>query len=141
MAVEHPHDTFYHGNIASGAGPLEQFKHRRVVAEPGVQVAAGHAAGHFMVGGVDIVGAGLEGLHLEAATGQRSHDAGGDGGLAHPAAHSRYYDGCGHFVSPVPVSRWLSGAHYTCRPSKTQGTVPGRELISLTSPDRGPTFR
>ena len=96
MAVENPHDTLNHRDIPPGSSPLKQLKDRCVIAEPGVQVAAGHAASQLMVRGVYVIWACLEWLDLEAAAGQSAHDAGGDRGLAHAAPYSRYYNRCRH---------------------------------------------
>ena len=101
MAVEHAHDPLHHGDLAAGGRLGVQLQHRAMRKQPGIQVPRGNAAGDLMVGGVDVVRPGLEGLDGVAAAGQRAHDAGGDGGLAHPAANPGYYDCWSH----APYSR------------------------------------
>ena len=65
--------------------------------EPGIQVPAGHATRYLMVGRVNVVRAGLEGLHFVTASSERSHDSGGDGGLTYAASDSGDYDRWGQF--------------------------------------------
>ena len=98
MAVENTHHTLYHRHLFLARGPLIKLQHRGVGQQPGIKVSARHAASQGVVAGVDVVGAGLERLHRQAPPDQRAHDAGGDGGLTHPAAHSGYYYRRRHYL-------------------------------------------
>ena len=99
VAVEHAHDALDHGDVGGAGGPVEQLGDHGMGQQPGVQVAGGHAARDGVVRGVDVVGAGLEGLDPPAAAGQRAHDAAGDGGLAHAGANAGDDNGGGHITT------------------------------------------
>ena len=108
VAVEDAHHALHHRHLSFAGGPLKKLQHRGVGQQPGIQVPARNAAGQGMVTGVDIVGAGLEGLHRQAPAGQRAHDAGGDGGLAHPATHAGNHHGSRHYLRS-PLLRAVRG--------------------------------
>ena len=69
VAVVEAHYAFDDGEVGAGGGAVEQFDGHRVGQQPGVQVAGGYAAGEAVVGGVDVIGAGFEGLDAAAAAG------------------------------------------------------------------------
>ena len=74
--------------------------------QPGVEVAAGPAGGQGVVGGVDVIGAHLEGLHGQAAAAQGGDQAHGDRGLADPAVRARDHQALAH----VPLRSTIRGS-------------------------------
>ena len=106
VAVEDAHDTLDHGDVRRAGRPVEQLGDHRMGQHPGVQVPRRHATGDGVIRGVDVVGAGLEGLDPQTTAGQGAHDAAGDGGLADAGANAGDYDGRGHLNS---IGSTLSG--------------------------------
>ena len=106
MAVEQSHHALDYGNIPRRRRFAVQLQGGGVGQQPGIKVAGWDAAGQLVVGGVDVVGAGLEGLHGVAAAGERAHNAGGDGGFAHAATNpGDYYCRVHWWLLPVSVAR------------------------------------
>ena len=127
MAVEQAHDSLDDGNLPSRRRLAVKLQHRGMRQQPGVEVAGGDTASNLVIGRVNVVRPGLEGLHSIASPGQRAHDACGDGGLAYPAAYTGYHYGWSHVFSPLIPLYWILApalpnaeiAHHltlTCRP-------------------------
>ena len=92
-AVEEAHHPFHHGHISSGEGRGKAAAHTFHPHHEGVEVTRRAAADSGMVRRVDEVRADLEGLHLQSARAQRSHEAQGNCGLTHTAVGARDEDG------------------------------------------------
>ena len=101
VAVVEAHHALDDGDFFRSDSAAEQFGHGGRRQQPGIQVAGGDAAGELMIGGVNVVGAGLKGLHGIAAAGQGGHNPGGDSGFAHAAAYPGDDNCGGHWRPPV----------------------------------------
>ena len=89
--VEQAHDAFDHGQVGVRGGPGEELPHVVAGSHPGVEVVAGPARSPRQVGGIEEIGADLEGLHAQALAAERADQADRQRSLADAAAGSGDY--------------------------------------------------
>ena len=81
-AVVESHDALDYRDVRLFGGGEEDFFHRSLVGEPGVEVVGASARGEAEVSRVYVVRADFVWMHAQAARGERRDDAAGDRGLA-----------------------------------------------------------
>ena len=113
-AVEQAHDAFDHGQIGLRSGLGEELPHVVGRGHPGVKVVAGSAGGPRQVGGIEEIGADLEGLHPQPLLPQGANDSQRQRGLADATAGGGDDDsgasGLAHAAALHKCHRWIDSS-------------------------------
>ena len=84
-AIVQPHNPFHHSQVFVCHGPVKQLVDHGLLQEPGIQISGRQAARCAMIGGINVIGAHLEGLDFIAPLAQDRHNPCRYCGLPHAA--------------------------------------------------------